>query len=199
MNRFVLILTLGFLACSSSQVSPAETEDIPAASVPTVAPTVVENIQEVDVKFELTSPAFANGDSIPADFSCKGRDVSPALAWTEPPAGAQSFALIMDDPDAPVGTWVHWVIYNIPASARGLPESVPTDPQLRDGSVQGVTSARSTGYHGPCPPSDTHRYFFKLYALDTMLSMQSADKKQLLAAMEGHVLGTAELMGTFSR
>jgi len=147
----------------------------------------------------LTSSAFTAGLPIPADYSCKGRDVSPALTWTEPPADTRAFALIMDDPDAPVGTWVHWVIYNIPASARGLPEGVPTDAQLPDGSIQGSTSARSTGYHGPCPPSGTHRYFFKLYALDTVLSLSSADKEKLLQAMEGHILGQADLMGTFSK
>ena len=148
--------------------------------------------------FKITSPAFANGGAIPSDFSCDGRDVSPALSWTEPPTGTQSFALIMDDPDAPMGTWVHWVIFNIPASTRDLTEGTPTDPQLSDRSLQGKTSAGSTGYHGPCPPSGTHRYFFKLYALDTVLSLSTkADKKDLLAAMEGHILANAELMGTF--
>jgi Raf kinase inhibitor-like YbhB/YbcL family protein len=147
----------------------------------------------------LISPAFTAGLPIPSDYSCKGRDISPALSWTEPPANTQSFALIMDDPDAPIGTWVHWVIYNISAAARELPEAVPTDPQLVDGSQQGTTSARSTGYHGPCPPSGTHRYFFKLYALDTVLSLESADKEKLLQAMEGHILAQADLMGTFSK
>ncbi|MEW6400493.1 MAG: YbhB/YbcL family Raf kinase inhibitor-like protein [Chloroflexota bacterium] len=147
----------------------------------------------------LTSSAFTAGLPIPADYSCKGRDMSPALAWTEPPAGTQSFALIMDDPDAPMGTWVHWVIYNVPATARGLPEAVPTAGQLADGSVQGTTSAGTTGYHGPCPPSGTHRYFFKLYALDAVLSTPVTDKDSLLRAMEGHILDQAELMGTFSK
>ena len=150
------------------------------------------------MSFEISSPAFAKGGAIPSDFSCNGRDVSPAISWTEPPAGTQSFALIMDDPDAPMGTWVHWIIFNIPASTRNLTEGVPTDPQLSDVSLQGKTSAGSSGYHGPCPPSGTHRYFFKLYALDTTLSLSAnADKKELLAAMEGHILANAELMGTF--
>jgi Raf kinase inhibitor-like YbhB/YbcL family protein len=97
-----------------------------------------------------------------------------------------------------MGTWVHWVIFNIPASTRNLKEGTPTKPQLSDGSLQGKTSAGSSGYHGPCPPSGTHRYFFKLYALDAMLSLtSSANKKDLLAAMEGHILGNVELMGTF--
>ena len=151
------------------------------------------------MSFEISSPAFANGEAIPSDFSCDGRDIPPALMWTEPPAGTQSFALVMDDPDAPIGTWVHWIIFNIPASTRDLKEGTPIDPQLSDGSLQGKTSAGSSGYHGPCPPSGTHRYFFKLYALDGMLSLSSnADKKELLAAMEGHVLANTELMGTFS-
>jgi Raf kinase inhibitor-like YbhB/YbcL family protein len=149
--------------------------------------------------FEISSSAFKKGESIPARFSCKGSDTSPALMWTEPPTGTQSFALIMDDPDAPMGTWVHWVVFNIPASTRELKEGTPTDPQLSDGSLQGKTSAGSSGYHGPCPPSGTHRYFFKLCALDTMLSLSTnADKKELLAAIEGHILANAELMGTFS-
>jgi Raf kinase inhibitor-like YbhB/YbcL family protein len=149
--------------------------------------------------FEISSPAFKKGQPIPAKFSCDGNDVSPALVWTDPLAGTQSFALIMDDPDAPMGTWVHWVIFNIPASTRGLTESMPTDPKLSDGSLQGKTSAGSNGYHGPCPPSGTHRYFFKLYALDTMLPLYAdTDKKGLLKAMEGHILANVELMGTFS-
>ena len=148
---------------------------------------------------KISSPAFANGEAIPSDFSCDGKDISPAITWTEPPAGTKSFALIMDDPDAPIGTWVHWIIFNIPASTRDLKEATPTDPQLSDDSLQGKTSAGSNGYHGPCPPSGTHRYFFKLYALDTMLSLSSnADKKELLTAMEGHILADTELMGTFS-
>ncbi len=149
--------------------------------------------------FEISSPAFKNGEAIPSDFSCDGRDISPALNWTEPPAGTQSLALIMDDPDAPMGTWVHWVLYNIPASTLNLKEGTPPIPQLSDGSLQGKTSAGSNGYHGPCPPSGTHRYFFKLYALDTILSLSTnPDKEELLGAMEGHILANVELMGTFS-
>ena len=155
---------------------------------------------DLEASMDLTSTAFAYGEPIPAKYSCKGENISPALMWTEPPAGTKSFALIMDDPDAPMGTWVHWVLFNLPPSARGLPEGVPSTPILPDGSVKGVTSARSHGYHGPCPPSGTHRYFFKLYALDTLLTLtSSADKKSLLAAMEGHVLAQAEWMGKFSK
>jgi Raf kinase inhibitor-like YbhB/YbcL family protein len=169
-----------------------------AACAPT--PPAPNPDSEVSMSLVLSSSAFVQGQPIPAKYSCKGSDVSPALTWTEPPAQAQSFALIMDDPDAPMGTWVHWVIFNIPVSARGLNEAVSTSAQLSDGSLQGRTSAGSNGYHGPCPPSGTHRYIFKLYALDTMLTLTSgADKGQLLKAMEGHILAQAELMGTFGK
>jgi len=162
---------------------------------PTMSP---DPTKEVQTDFEITSPAFANGGPIPADYSCDGDDISPALRWTDPPAGTKSFALIMDDPDAPRGTWIHWVIYNIPATARGLAGNLPTDALLSDGSQQGITSAGSTGYHGPCPPSGTHRYFFKLYALDIPLSLPKRNKEQVLEAIEGHILARAELMGTYA-
>jgi Raf kinase inhibitor-like YbhB/YbcL family protein len=179
-----------FLVISLAACSTVSTQIPPSSETPST--------KEVAMSFEISSPAFTNGGEIPSKFSCKGSDVSPALTWTEPPAGTQSFALIMNDPDAPMGIWVHWVIFNIPASTRNLTEGTPADPQLNDESLQGRTSAGSTGYHGPCPPSGTHRYFFKLYALDTMLSLSAkADKKELLAAMEGHILGNVELMGTF--
>lgn len=197
-NILFYFLVISLAACTTTPSTPsnAPTPTKPIKSTETQIP--LSATQEVTMAFEITSPAFAKGGAIPADFSCDGRDVSPALAWTEPPAGTQSFALVMDDPDAPMGTWVHWVIFNIPASTRNLTEGTATDPRLSDGSLQGKTSAGSSGYHGPCPPSGTHRYFFKLYALDNMLSLSTkADKKELLAAMEGHILANAELMGTF--
>jgi Raf kinase inhibitor-like YbhB/YbcL family protein len=144
---------------------------------------------------QLTSDAFANGQSIPAKYTCKGKNISPALVWTEPPAGTESLALIMDDPDAPGGTWVHWVLFNIPASARNLQEDLPAS-----GMSVGKNSWGDMRYGGPCPPSDTHRYFFKLYALDTSLSLSpGVTKEQLLKAMQGHILAQGELMGTFSK
>jgi hypothetical protein len=150
--------------------------------------------------FELTSAAFAAGEPIPPQYTCDGEDISPPLEWSEPPAGTQSLALICDDPDAPVGTWVHWVLFNLPAGARALPEAVPSDADLSDGGRHGNNSWRRLGYGGPCPPSATHRYFFKLYALDTALDLAAgASKKELLGAMEGHVLAQAELMGVYSR
>jgi Raf kinase inhibitor-like YbhB/YbcL family protein len=152
------------------------------------------------MSFELTSEAFAQGGSIPRKYSCDGEDISPPLSWSDPPEGTQSLALICDDPDAPVGTWVHWVVFNIPADKRALQEKIPAQNQLSDGSLHGRNSWRRRDYGGPCPPRGTHRYFFKLYALDTTLDLEaSAKKKQVLRAMEGHVLAQAELMGTYSR
>jgi Raf kinase inhibitor-like YbhB/YbcL family protein len=153
------------------------------------------------MSFTLTSSAFNQGEPIPVQYSCKGRDASPPLEWGEElPKGTKSLALIMDDPDAPMGTWVHWVLWNIPTTAHGWPENTPTDPELVNGAIQGTTSAGSNGYHGPCPPSGTHRYFFKLYALDVKLSLSSnADMDDLLQAVEGHILAQTELMGTFTK
>jgi Raf kinase inhibitor-like YbhB/YbcL family protein len=143
----------------------------------------------------LTSDAFANGQSIPAKYSCTGKNISPALAWSEPPAGTQSFALIVDDPDAPMGTWVHWVLFNIPADARSLQENMDTSAM----SI-GKNSSGNMRYDGPCPPSGTHRYFFKLYTLDSTLSLSpGATKEQVLNATKGHILAQGELMGTFSK
>ncbi len=166
-----------------------------------LAPSRTETFSpETEFTMNLTSPAFTQGQPIPVKFSCKGADVSPTLAWDEPPAGTKSLALVMDDPDAPMGTWVHWVLFNIPTTAHEWPENTPTDANLPNGAVQGLTSARSVGYHGPCPPSGTHRYFFKLYALDIKLDLTSkADKQALLNAMQGHILAQGELMGTFSK
>jgi Raf kinase inhibitor-like YbhB/YbcL family protein len=199
---FLLIVHSFIISCAS----PSAAQSVPSISQSpeairaTATPQVLISTEEAVMTFTLTSSTFAQGQPIPRDYSCKGRDISPALAWTEPPVGTQAFALIMDDPDAPAGTWVHWVIFNIPASARALNEAMPTGSQLADGSVQGKTSAGSSGYHGPCPPSGTHRYFFKLYAVDGMLNLTaSADKQALLKAMEGHILAQAELMGTFSK
>lgn len=149
---------------------------------------------------QLTSDAFAHEGSIPVQYACTGEDSSPALSWNEPPEGTQSFALIMDDPDAPAGTWVHWVLFNIPASARGLSEAIPSGETLPDGSMHGENSSGNLGYNGPCPPSGTHHYFFKLYALDETLGLSvGADNAELLQAMEGHILAQGELMGTFSK
>ncbi len=152
--------------------------------------------------FILTSAAFKDGAPIPAKYTCDGVDVSPPLAWSGAPAGTRSVALIADDPDAPGGTWVHWVLYNLPAEVSDLPENIAKVESLDlGGARQGRNDFRRPGYGGPCPPpGPAHRYFFKLYALDTRLELKAgAQKKDVEAAMEGHVLGSAQLMGTYAR
>ncbi len=149
---------------------------------------------------EIKSSAFGSGEMIPAKYTCDGADFSPPLDWSEGPAGTKSFALICDDPDAPMGTWVHWVIFDIPPSATMLAEGITREKDLPGGGTQGINDFRKIGYGGPCPPGGTHRYFFKLYALDTMLGLKPGiTKDQLLKAMRGHILAEAQLMGTYRR
>jgi len=151
--------------------------------------------------FTVTSPAFPQGGMIPAQYTCTGADTSPALQWSGTPANTVSFALIVDDPDAPAGTWVHWLLWNVPPSLHSLPEDVPKRDQLDDGSRQGRTDFRKVGYYGPCPPGGaTHRYFFRLFALDSKLDLAAgAGRSNLDDAMKGHILAQAEYMGTFHR
>ncbi len=153
--------------------------------------------------FSLTSTAFEEGAAIPVKHTCDGADVSPTLAWSGAPQGTASFALIADDPDAPAGTWVHWVLYDLPGTVSRLPENMAKAETLPDlgGALQGRNDFRRTGYGGPCPPpGPAHRYFFKLYALDAKLGLKAgAPKKDVEAAMKGHVLGTVQLMGTYAR
>ncbi len=149
----------------------------------------------------LTSPAFGQGQTVPAPYTCSGSDISPPLAWSGVPEGTAAFALLCDDPDAPGGTWDHWVIYDIPGESAGLPEGVPKPPTLPDGSKQGKNGWGQVGYRGPCPPpGKPHRYLFRLYALGRPLGLPAgATKDQVLAATGGGSLATAELMGTFAR
>jgi Raf kinase inhibitor-like YbhB/YbcL family protein len=153
------------------------------------------------VSLELTSPDFPSGGNIPKQFTCDGSDVSPALQWNALPASTQSFALIADDPDAPVGTWVHWVLFNLPANLRALPQSFPKTEKSSDGTLQGRNDFGKIGYGGPCPPSGKpHRYFFKLYALDAKLELNpGASKKDVESAMQGHIFAQGEYMGRYSR
>lgn len=149
---------------------------------------------------EITSSAFKEDEMIPSKYTCDGEDVSPPLEWSGVPEGTQSIALISDDPDAPMGTWVHWVMYNIPAVSKGLPEDVPKDKVTSDGSHQGVTDFGTYGYRGPCPPGGMHRYYFKIYALDKTLDLESGvTKSRLEKAMTGHILAKGELMGKYKR
>ena len=149
----------------------------------------------------VTSSAFAAREPIPTRYTCDGADLSPPLAWSEVPQGTQSLALIADDPDAPMGTWVHWVLYGLPADTRELPEGVPAKETVLDGARQGTNDFGRIGYGGPCPPPNgPHRYFFKLFALDAEPELgPGATKDELLAAMRGHVLGGGQLMGLYRR
>lgn len=150
---------------------------------------------------ELKSPAFQNGGDIPQKHTCDGTDVSPPLRWENAPTGTKAFALISDDPDAPVGTWVHWVIYDLPADSKELAEGVATSETLPNGAKQGINDFRKVGYGGPCPPpGPAHRYFIKLYALDSPTNLKPrATKQQLLDAIKGHILAEAQLMGRYKR
>ncbi len=149
---------------------------------------------------KITSTAFEEGDLIPRQYTCDGEDISPPLEWADFPEGTQSLALICDDPDAPSGTWVHWVLFNIPAGTSRLPEGFPGEEELPDGTRQGRNDFRRIGYGGPCPPGGTHRYYFKLYALDAFLDEDPGiTRDELLEAMEGHILVKSELMGRYRR
>ncbi len=176
---------------NDSQAQPQEMstdqEEIPAT-------------EEDMVKFPISSSAFEHKGKIPVKYTCKGEDISPPLSWQQAPTGVVSYALIVDDPDAPAGTWVHWVLFNIPGAVSELGEGVVAGKTLADGSVQGKSSWGRNQYNGPCPPTGEHRYFFKLYALDTMLNLTSeASKADVIQAIQGHTVGTAEMMGVFSK
>ncbi|MCP6760961.1 MAG: YbhB/YbcL family Raf kinase inhibitor-like protein [Fischerella sp. CENA71] len=148
----------------------------------------------------LHSPAFFTGNTIPFQYTCDGDNLSPPLSWDSPPNATVSYALIVEDPDAPKETFTHWVVYNIPASIEYLSEGVVNHSTLPDGGMQGKNDFGQLGFGGPCPPSGTHRYFFKLYALDQTLDLSpGASKVDVLAAIEGHVLEAAELMGRYAR
>jgi hypothetical protein len=153
------------------------------------------------MSIEVTSTAFKAGETIPKQYTGDGADRSPPLCWSEPPSGTKSLAMICDDPDAPRGTWVHWVLFNLPAQARELEEGVPTKETLGNGSKQGNNDFGNIGYGGPAPPKGKpHRYFFKLYALDAALDLSAgATKAELEQAMKGHILAEGQLMGNYER
>lgn len=149
---------------------------------------------------ELKSSAFAATAMMPQQYTCDGQNISPPLAWTGVPDHTQSFAIICDDPEAPIGTWVHWVIFNLPAALRELPEHIPAQKKLPNGAKQGVNDFRQIGYGGPCPSAGEHLYYFKLYALDTRLDLKAgATKTKLLQAMAGHILAESILAGMYKR
>jgi Raf kinase inhibitor-like YbhB/YbcL family protein len=170
-----------------------------AACEPEKEESVAQN-GGASMTLQVTSSAFQDGGMIPPKYTADGADVSPPLAWEGMPEGTKSFALICDDPDAPMGTWVHWVMWNIPPEVMSLDEGIPAVAELADGSQQGTTDFRRIGYGGPAPPSGTHRYFFKVYALDTTLDLDSATTKaKLVKAMTGHVLAQGQLVGKYTR
>ncbi len=153
-----------------------------------------------DDAMRLISPAFKHGDIIPRKYTCDGDDISPPLRWDKVPDKTKSFALICDDPDAPMGTWVHWVYYNIPKNIRNLPEGIVSNENPYIGGTQGLNDFKRIGYGGPCPPGGKHRYFFRLYALDDVLDLPAGlTKAQLLKRIETHIIETAVLMGIYSR
>lgn len=161
--------------------------------------TVIAPPPPEEIEFVIVSAAFEEGETIPAQYTCDGQDKSPALSWSGVPEGTQSFVLILDDPDAPGGVFVHWVIFNIPANALGLEEAIPTTQELESGALQGRNDFGGVGYSGPCPPPGApHHYHFTVYALDLPLNLSAgASKAQVLNAMPGHILGQAELIGLY--
>ena len=171
---------------------------VPTAT-PTPSPTAMPTPTPTPAPFVLSTTAFPSGGPIPARYTCEGTDLSPVLSWNTPPAGTQTFALVMDDPDAPGGTWDHWVVFNLPASVRELSESQPISPQLPNGGVQGRNTWGDIGYGGPCPPlGPAHTYRFNLYAVDGSLTLSAgASKQQLLSALTGRILAESLLTGTY--
>jgi Raf kinase inhibitor-like YbhB/YbcL family protein len=160
-----------------------------------------EQLATTPMPLKLTSDALVEGEPIPAKYTCDGENVSPPLEWSDPPQTTRSFALIVDDPDAAGSAWVHWVLYNIPAEVRFLPESMPSGAELPDGSLHGDNGWGSSAYGGPCPPGgESHRYVFKLYALDVMLDSDSGTNKAALErAMEGHILAQGRMTRRYGR
>jgi Raf kinase inhibitor-like YbhB/YbcL family protein len=186
----LLLCALLLTNCSSQRPQPE-----PVGKPPAVSATLEQNPQ-----IKLTSTAFKEGEAIPRQYTCDGVNISPPLEWSGVPKTAKAIAIIADDPDAPAGTWVHWVLYNLPAENIGLVENVPAGDNLKAGGFQGKTDFGNVGYGGPCPPSGTHRYFFKIYALDSVLDLKAgATKAEVEKAMEGHIVSQGQLMGTYRR
>jgi Raf kinase inhibitor-like YbhB/YbcL family protein len=205
MGRWVRVLLAVFLlalltGCGSRGPGMASSTYAQSQAATTQIAEESIALEEEGAMLVLSSRAFSHGEMIPKQYTCDGQELSPPLEWQGAPAGTKSFALIMDDPDAPKTVFVHWVVYNIPASASSLPEGLPREPVLSDGIRQGENSAGRIGYFGPCPPSGVHRYSFRLYALDTVLNLDAgATKQELMRAMQGHILAQAELLGRYGR
>lgn len=185
MRRMVLVMAIALVMLSSCQRGPKVS---------------VEGERASKMEISVNSSAFKEGEIIPSKYTCDGANVSPPLSWSGIPDGTKSIALICDDPDAPMGTWVHWVIYNLPRDADGLPEAVPRSETLPNSAKQGTNSGGKIGYDGPCPPSGTHRYYFKVYALDISPNLPPGiSKGRLQEETKGHILAEGQLMGRYSR
>jgi Raf kinase inhibitor-like YbhB/YbcL family protein len=180
-------------------VAGANLVSVPAVAAGPLSPAGAQGASKM--AFAVSSASFPNGGDIPRKFTCDGADVSPEISWIEPPPGTQSFALIADDPDAPSGTWTHWVLFDLPATTTSLPEGVSKIDELPAGERQGRNDFRKIGYNGPCPPpGKPHRYFFKLYALSSKLNLKpGASKQEVEKAMEGLTLGKTDWMGRYQR
>lgn len=198
------LVTVSAIGCSGKVGSTSDNPSIPNDSqTPASRPVTRQSTGTALMSFELKSRAFVEGGSIPTKYTCEGADTSPPLEWSGAPAGARSFALIVDDPDAPdpahpKRTYVHWVAYDIPASVTAIAEGAGKGA-MPAGAKDGTNDWKKAGYGGPCPPIGRHRYFFKLSALDTTLALTSPSKQELLAAMKGHVLEEAQLVGTYEK
>lgn len=202
LHPVLLSAALGLLAATSGRVSlVAGGASLPVGWMGPEGWSTESADQGSSLGFSIQAEAFNPGADIPRKFSCQGSDVSPALVWTEPPAGTQSLVLIFDDPDAPAGTWVHWVLYDLPTGARRLGEALPPTAEVAGGGRQGTNDFGKIGYGGPCPPpGKSHRYFFKLYALDSRLTLKAgATKPDVEQAMKGHILAKAEMVGRYRR
>jgi Raf kinase inhibitor-like YbhB/YbcL family protein len=187
-SAWMLVLLSALSACQAAQTDQSVQPEQPTQ-------------QGTRPEMQVQSSAFSAGEPIPPQYTCDGDDLSPPLSWSEPPAGTQSLALTCDDPDAPGGTWDHWVLFNIPASVRSLPEGIPSDEVVAGVGTHGSNSWKRIGYGGPCPPQgSTHRYEFKLYALDMALDLEpGASKRDLEKAMSGHILAAGQLTGRYGR
>ncbi|MCL5429425.1 MAG: YbhB/YbcL family Raf kinase inhibitor-like protein [Chloroflexi bacterium] len=196
-----VMLVVVLTACVQAPVTIATSTQVPDTENTPKATAAMPDPTEAAMPFELTSPSFEEDGLIPRYFACTGTNQSPELNWNDPPTGAQSFALVFDDPDAASGSWVHWVMFNVPAESRGLAAGISPSATFEDGTIQGTNSWGRLGYGGPCPPEgSTHRYVFILYALDAVLDLSpEAMKEDLLAAMDGHVLAEAKLSASFGR
>jgi len=183
---FILFLTMFFISCQNKKQE-------------TKPPEQVSKKERSETEMKITSSEFKDGELMPGKFTCDGENISPQLSWTGFPTGVKSFAIICNDPDAPSGDWVHWVIYNISPGVNELKEKYPKDNSSENGTKQGITDFKKTGYDGPCPPGGTHRYYFKLYALDNLIDKDDLTKSKLLKAMEGHIIASAELIGKYKR